>query len=228
MSEKHELLRSQKNQVFQALKQRGLPLEEFIWHTCASERTEDMEVPLLIHAPSTFFFVFDQQNGGDWVLYSPASSRLKEAQNAGDWGSTMHYVNIWAAALNRELTTPDLWAALKVQKQLAASSLEVRDNTPFSTAEQQSIAVAIHQLQTEFISATKATGERLHKIEQQTAYLVDASKRLGRKDFLLLLVGSLTSFVLEHTLASDAARHLFDIATKLLGWIGPTTPQLDV
>ena len=223
----HSLLTSHKNQVFQALTRHKLKLEDFEWSECASERTDDLAVPILVHVPTGFFFLFDQNNEKDWVMYTPGSDQTKEQAYPGTWSATMSHVIKWAANLHREITAPDLWDTIKQQKQLAESSLAPSANAPFSPAEQQQIAQAIEQLKIELIAATKATGEKLERIEEQTQYLVDASTRLGRKDYLLLLLGSITSFVIEHTLASDAARRLMSVATQLLGWIGPTVPQID-
>ena len=184
-------------------------------------------MPLLVHPPSSFYFLFDQIDENNWVQYSPAPEKTKTAVYPGGWAETMRHVVIWAGALKRELVTPDLWASVREEKKLATSSALATDNSPFTPEEQKRIAAALFKLREEVVSATAAKGAKLESISQRIDYLIDSSTRLGRKDYLLVLLGGLTGFVLEHTLASDKARNLFRLATQLLGWIGPDVPFLE-
>ena len=63
------------------------------------------------------------------------------------------------------------------------------------------------------------TEEKNSFITLRLTHLEDASKRLGRKDWITLAMGTLTNIIVGVALAPDAARELLRNAGALLGWV---------
>jgi hypothetical protein len=74
---------------------------------------------------------------------------------------------------------------------------------------------------------TAALQVQLRFINARLAYLEDASKRLGRKDWMTIAVGIVTNIVVGAAFAPDTARELFRMAGQLFGWISSASPLLN-
>lgn len=55
-------------------------------------------------------------------------------------------------------------------------------------------------------------------IESQFAHMESALARMGRKDWIVLAIGTFTNIIIGAALDPDLARALFQIAQRLLGW----------
>jgi hypothetical protein len=83
------------------------------------------------------------------------------------------------------------------------------ENTPFTPDERDEITEQLHELK-EYVTATYSL------VEAQSIdldYLVDAADRLGRKDWLMVCLGVMFSYILGATLPPEACR---DIVQTLL------------
>jgi len=61
----------------------------------------------------------------------------------------------------------------------------------------------------------------MQSLAKKIDYLVDATGRLGRKDWLNTLIGVIFSFVLAAALAPDSARTIFLHALRAVGVLYP-------
>jgi hypothetical protein len=220
------LLKSHRNEVFLAIKERQLNPLEFEWHEVASDQSDDTKVSLLVHRPTTLYFLFDVLERLPHCTYSPGTDRTVAVEYPGDWEGQFNHCKKWLDNLKREIDEPDLWATVTEEKQLVASASADIENAPFSAGEMQRISIAITEMRTYVVQTGNPTEQQLQFISARLAYLEDASKRLGRKDWLTLAVGVITNIVVGVALAPDAARELFRMAGRLLGWIAPAVPLL--
>jgi hypothetical protein len=105
-------------------------------------------------------------------------------------GGLLPRITAWLREVKRDIETPDKWAELQKKAQLlSAASDSITENSPFTSFEQNQIAdqlrVMVERAQRTYsLSAaqTKALNEKLD-------YVAEASHRLGRKDWFLLLLG---------------------------------------
>ena len=220
------LLKSRRNDVFLAIKQRQLNPLEFEWHEVASEQSEDTKVSLLVHRLTTLYFLFDVLEHLPHCTYSPGTDRTVAIEYPGDWDGQFNHCKKWLDNLKREIEEPDLWATVAEEKQLVASASADIENTPFSADEIQRISIVIAEIRTYVLQTSNPTDSQLQFINARLAYLEEASKRLGRKDWLTLAVGIITNIVVGVALAPEAAREIFRMTGRLLGWISPATPLL--
>lgn len=219
-----ELLRSQKNQIFNLIKENDLETSDFVWtkvRTRWPEVNSRFEVETLTHRTSGHYFVFDRYQ-------SDANPRCKPgADTAGEldvgrlknWPAVLATVRRWLRVLRAEVLEPDLWELAAEDKKLVTAKIEDLDNAPFTPDEQHRIHVAISELG-QFLKSTVGQSEaNLKFIESRLQHLESASSRLGRKDWITLAMGTLTNIVVGVALSPESARELVRIAGSLLGWV---------
>lgn len=230
------LLRSQKNQIFLAIKETGLEPGEFEWGTTPTRwRTEENmaamlhpKVDIISHKVTGFYFAFDVYNDKANPRFSP-SPELAVEHDAGtklDWGAVLRAVRTWLAIVQREHLEPDFWEAYSGGNLLAANSLSDDENLPFTPTELLRVRSAIKEIGEHLKSRGSGSQAEAQLIDARLKHLEDAAGRLGRKDWITFAMGTLVNIVVGVALAPDAARELLRVAGSLLGWIASGVPVL--
>jgi hypothetical protein len=210
-----ELLRSQKNEVFMAIKEVGLEPSEFLWSVIGHSLR-------ITHESTNFYFNFGTSEHRTWYLKQyPGDSEAKEVYVGGpsDWVSVLGIFKQWVPIVRREHGEPDLWATAQQDKKLISEKIDDLGNSPFSEAERSRISLAVSELRRFLISSGTHTERQIQFIATRLQHLEEASHRLGRKDWITLAMGTLTNIVVGVALAPDAARELLRTAGALLGWV---------
>jgi hypothetical protein len=119
--------------------------------------------------------------------------------------------------LTRITPTPGITAGFVDQDQ---------SNTPFSLEERHRIAASIDSIRTEIGRRTDISPQQLEFVSKKLDEMREASERLGRKDWMNLALGTLTSVVVTAALASPAAKAIFAAAGTALSWLFGTGLKL--
>lgn len=215
---KIDLLRSQKNQVYAAIKEEGLEPSDFHWDEIKNFRR-------LIHQPTNYFFVFATNadaNDTRWAIsYFPSQSIAEEAWGGyhRQWEEVLKCFKTWIKILGREHAEPDYWEVSQQQKKLIAEQINDLENSAFSAAELMRISSAINEIKEHLVTSGEHSESQIKFIATRLKHLEDASHRMGRKDWITLTMGTLTNIIVGAALAPDAARELLRIAGTLLGWV---------
>lgn len=200
----------QRNEVFQAVQQAGLSPDEFDFDLGEDEST-------LRHRPSRAYFVFGGV-AGEYSSHYFAGEGPPEARTDLSQYGLMQQLNLWLSQVRQDISTPDLWAQLQGQaKLLATISDEAIDNTSFTPEEQEEIAGQLRELRDYVTRRHSLSAAQARLLDEKLDYLVDASRRVGRKDWLLITAGAMLSFVLGAALPPDAVS---DVLGTLLTSIG--------
>jgi uncharacterized membrane protein YraQ (UPF0718 family) len=100
----------------------------------------------------------------------------------------------WAATVKTINDMPDLWAELKRTPQILASIQQGEaSNEPFTADEQAEIARRLDEIKQLVRNQFELTAEQFATIGQRLDDAVEASKRLGRKDWAMLFYGAVIS-----------------------------------
>jgi hypothetical protein len=209
-----ELLRSQKNEVFLAIKEIGFEPSEFLW-------SEVQDYLRLTHEPTNFYFTFGVMDGQWYLRQYPGYSKAEDvfAGKPRDWAPVITAFKTWVAVVKREHVEPDLWATVQQDKKLIAEKIDDLGNSPFTEVERSRISLAVSELHRFLMSSGGHTESQIQFIATRLQHLEEASHRLGRKDWITLAMGTLTNIVVGVALAPDAARELLRTAGALLGWV---------
>jgi len=132
------------------------------------------------------------------------------------WDTVLSEVQKWTSKvgdLARETeqyeSTPDLWEELNRSKHFFTSQTEQStENAPFTGAEQADISAHIKQIK-DYINAThELTSEQVSHVEARLDQAEQASRRLGRKDWLMTFNGAVFSLILTDLITPQTAQHV--------------------
>jgi hypothetical protein len=149
----------------------------------------------LLHPPTRSRFITWHPQRFD--MYS-ATVYVSNAQQVGcasvSWAELLVTLAAWAAEVRCEMDTPDLWAELtRVPQVLAASQATDASNAPFTPDEQSEIARRLDEIKKFVRERFELTDEQLAVIDQRLDDAEEASKRLGRKDWVAMFYGAVMS-----------------------------------
>ncbi len=116
---------------------------------------------------------------------------------------------------------PDLWAQLDSSSNSPVAS-QVIQNTLFSSEEQKRISESLNEFAEEIKRREILTKEQLNLLNERIEYLVEASKRLGRKDWLAAAAGALIGYTFQVGLTANVATQIIHLAGEAIRWIGHT------
>jgi hypothetical protein len=127
------------------------------------------------------------------------------------WGAVKKDAKRWVKEVAKE--TPDLWTQLKQGKEFFAGQADqdVSSNAPFADAEQAEITRRIQQARDYVRTSGELPEEQIPRILARLDHIEEASKRIGRKDWLMMFNGAILSLVLSDTITPSVAQHIFTL-----------------
>jgi len=196
--------------VFKAIHAAGLSPEAFYLEESADE--------VVVRHPSS----------GATFTFSGAAGKYVSSYVAGDvtgpeltkysWDGLIERVGLWLSDVKQDIETPDLWADLGRQRELLASaSDQTLANTPFAPNEREEITEQLNEFRADVKAAFALSEQQSEDLDERVDYLIDATKHLGRKDWLNICIGSMFGYVLTVVLPPDASRHLFEMLAISIG-----------
>jgi hypothetical protein len=86
-------------------------------------------------------------------------------------------------------------------------------NTQFTVAEQYEISKQLRAIRESLKQNFKLSTEQAKRVEDRLNEAEEASRRLGRKDWILLFSGAVFSLILTDVITPDVAQHIFMVLT---------------
>lgn len=222
-----EVLKSQRNDVLRCIRDAGLEPLEFEWRTEPSRRSRETNlISVLVHTSTGFFFRFDFGSApmvGRYQLseFSPGEDLQVEIDgNEETWSDRLTNTRRWLYCLKREIGESDLWAKLAEEHRFAevAGSTGLENDT-FTPDEQKKVSAALREVRefaARLVEGQDDTAARLRIIDDRVQHMDESSKRLGRKDWLSMVLGSLVGICMTGAIESDEARELVRFAGEKL------------
>jgi hypothetical protein len=117
----------------------------------------------------------------------------------------------------------DLWQAFQLG---IVPAVTLGDEDTFSDDEVVRIEGSLHRLLDEVRVANLLTKDQLGSLTERVDYLVQASRRMGKKDWAAVFTGSLVGFAIHATLSAPVATSLLRMAGTAIQWLFtvPTLP----
>lgn len=185
-----ELLRSQRNEVLALVHNYELDPFNFEWSYAPSDHWANVDVPALVYKGSSFFFHFDYLQKKHFCTYSPGADSIVEVGRSESWDGQVGDVENWLDCLRNEITQPDLWSQLGT---LAVPSEHQRDpfesNEPFSAMQADRLLDALNEMRTYLHKELGELAEGGALVDEKIDYLIEASRRQGRKDWFHTAIG---------------------------------------
>lgn len=146
------------------------------------------------------------------------------------WSRVLGYARAWVSDIKRilrETGTSDLWEELKSGRGILGSQKDI-ENTSFTAIEQTEISAWTRQLKEHLKTIPELDPAAVSEIEDRLEHLEKASERVGRKDWVMMFNGAITSLILSDFLPAQTVEHIIMMAVQGLGHLfgmgGP--PQL--
>ena len=207
----NKLLRSQKNEIFELIKRNKLNPSDFKWDKTFSKFTKKLEVPILIHQPTDYYYIFDRKGGINWTENSPGINTWKKRGSVIGSHRQLQSVNEWLNRLKKE-TEPDLWESISKENIFSEFEASSNNDSPFTLEEQKYISTHLHEIERYLISTQNLLENHEEFVKTRLDYLKDASKRQTRQDWKHTMIGVLFTIVVGIRMESSAANELFNLA----------------
>jgi hypothetical protein len=211
--------RYQQNELLEAIQEARLAPEEFDLNIGDDKST-------LTHLPTGANFVLS--GIGRYSVRRVAGDGPAEERERLSWYAVKEQVALWLIDVKFDVGTPDLWAQLEGERKLLeAISDDSVENRPFTEAEQKQVAEQLQELRSYVRDAHSLSDAQVRLLDEKLDYLVDATSRAGRRDWLLMLAGVMLSYVLAADLPGEAARDILGTFLKGIARIvGLDFPEL--
>ena len=204
------LEKTESNSLYKTIVEAGLDPNEFRLESNA-------RWPGLVHRESNSYFLIKQSY---WNIYK---FKTKYIVNPGReslgppllWSDVLNLASQWCEGIK----APDLWYNSEAAKAMFADAVngEEPENTPFTPAEQGQISVQLAQIKETLESQYTLSSEALSQVRAKLDEAEKASRRMGRKDWLLLFSGTVLTLIVTDVVTPDVAHHIFMMTIQGLG-----------
>jgi hypothetical protein len=147
-----------------------------------------------------------------------------------DISSVAPYVTDWANQVKQGIELIDLWTEMK-HGQEVLSDIQSADstNTAFTQDEQKQIAAQLQEIKMQLAKRFELTSEQIEQVTEKLDEAEEASKRMGRKDWLIYFLGTISALTIAATVAPGIGEHIFTMFIHALGHLftgGSEPPQI--
>jgi hypothetical protein len=112
------------------------------------------------------------------------------------------------------------------QESIAVIRRDDFGNTPFTEDEQRQISAQLQEIKDQ-LENFQLSGKRMTQVQQRLDKLEDASHHLGRKDWLIIVITTISPLVVGDIVTPGVARHIFTmIINGLIHLFGGGPPQI--
>jgi len=213
------ILKTQANEVFNSIKDLDIDPSEFEWQEIESNTPdgEYFDVSKLVHVPTGYYFIFDYDYESHYGTRSPGGGRAVESRETEHWYKQLEYAKTWLRSLKKQIDAPDLWTTIIKEKDLIITALDNRiTNSTFNNKEKSNLALRIKELE-EYIKNTYVLStDQISLLNNKLEYLIEASERQGKKDWLHTAIGVLFTIIIGLSLAPEESRDLFQFASDII------------
>lgn len=219
MAKKYTLLRSQKNRVFQILREEGLEPAEFKWIECELGGT--LVVCRLNYRDGAYYYQFSWYELNSWCVVSPGRYRAIEYEHPTDWQEQETCFRNWARQLRREAEAPDLWGEMEKYKVVFSAVLPERlVNEPVPACEAEEISERMSLLADKIEQQLKLRSKESEFVHRKLGYLAEAAKRQRSADWAYASLGVFVAIATGLAMSRRRAKTLSELVqSELKGFI---------
>jgi hypothetical protein len=209
---RRELPPLMKNEAFACVQAEGLDWAEFQWELVKGPWAFNL-VSRLYHPRTGFYFLFDASDHG----FAPQGWPGGQFGSSLDSRLTMDYFRQWVKEiLAPEINAPDMWKLAAEQKGIGTDPSTA--NTPLTIDEQRQLSEGFRQLEAYVDTAEPLMpAEKRRAVAARFEYLRGAAPRLGRVDWITLVVGQLFGMASEQIVTVQTFTALYHLASGLVG-----------
>jgi hypothetical protein len=173
-----------------------------------------------VHVPTGLYLEARFQEGFlNSIDYSPGPNGRKGYLQVRQWPDVMRSARTWAEGLKRELSAPDLWAAIEAEREFMSGVPTSASNSPFDQQEKAQIVRSLREIKDFLINTQQLSEDQKVLTSGRLAELEEAAYRLGRKDWILIAIGTMMNIVVSAGFNPEQAQALVHFASNALRWL---------
>lgn len=181
--------KSKKNDLVETMQTVGLDPLQF-------ELVEDNDEVHIKHKCSPSYYTFRYEGGLITGTYVVGDGPEWPSVASSSWQALLPRITRWLQDVKRDIETPDKWADLQIKAQLlGVVPARITENTPFTFDEQKQIAELLQAMVERAQRTYSLSPAQVNALNEKLDYVVDASHRLGRKDWFLLFAGAMFTYL---------------------------------
>jgi hypothetical protein len=220
-----------KNQIFHFLKESDLDFDRFdikevyeITELDGTEKKSHITIITFSNTPFEFKIVESEVDyetvSIEWTVFNPAFSKITTPTASIKAKSLINYIEVWIKNEVKEYIDdegePDLWEEYKSgTKVLDLGTIDFKDKASFSTNELAQIKMSVNELQGLIIKQLTTSQEEQQIVKDRLDYLVDASKRLNKFDWMSVTINTLINISVALSLNTEKGHLLFELFKKV-------------
>jgi hypothetical protein len=230
------LIKHQWNELATAIEGSTLPPNDFTAGLQECSRLEWKGLyPSILHREPPYGFAIQEYRSIsgrklEGVRYTivrrPGGQRQIEWHSNMNWVSVVAWFKHWLDDLKRELETPDLWAAGFTANPATFSVPPPVENSPFTAAEQQQLRDQLDQILGAILTTQDLTDDQARIVRADLDYLKGAVGRIGRWDWLQVVIGTVGGWVLTSALPPDKVSEIWAHFAPIMAAMGQAVPLL--
>lgn len=215
MAQDYTLLKTQKNEVFMILRERGFEPANFSW-VAHYLQVSDTLVSRLNYLDGKYYFQFEMYGEEGYCVFSPGQEMAVHSEPAPFWMGQKNSVKFWSDYLKREIDAPDLWGEMEKYKTSVSLALpEQLLNEPIPANEAEKISEQLSSLADKIEKKFELTNEQNQFVRSKLNYLAEAAKRQRSMDWAHTLIGVSVTIAMGLALAPDQAKELWELMRML-------------
>jgi hypothetical protein len=149
-------------------------------------------------------FAEDSAGRSRWNIWKTVEGCNQRVDGA-IWREVLLHTKEWA----EEIRKPNFWVDLGSAKEILTRALnKSADNSPFTLGEQAEVAARLQAIQAYVEKTYELSREQIKVVQDGFKEAESASKRIGRKDFVLLFGGTLLSLIVSGALTPEMVQHV--------------------
>ena len=210
------LLKSQKNETFNLIRDEGLEPIHFSWQRV---QLDLFIISRLNYQDEICFFEFRNYSSKQFdCIFTPGEFRLKQNVSAKSWQGQKIMVSTWLKCLKREITAPDFWKEIeKYQSTLMLAPSEELVNDPIPAFEADEMHDRLSLLADKIEKKFQLQEEDSKFVRQKLTYLSDEARKQPRRNWENMVIGVMMSIVFKLALDTEQAQSFFALVKECLG-----------
>lgn len=202
-----ELSKTQRNNFFHAIVRGKLDPAD-----CEILFTSIPNVFTVTHFPTKSRVIVSKQSLGFDCTEQVGNEPEFKNGRALTWTALYSIIERWAGKVADWAETPDLWEIRHDWKSFASAQDNSIPNTPFTQDERLAVSSQLKAIREDLKKTYELTEAQEAKIDEHFKEAEEASKRLGRKDWIVFLMGTAVSLVITGVVTPEIFQHILMMA----------------
>jgi hypothetical protein len=219
----------QRNQIYQLILESNLNPGE-----CELTITDDRT--RVSHGSGSYFEISARMGTSDVIpKYYDAQFVVVDGNTWGyhdqiGFGNVMPGISAWAQEVKLVTETRDYWTEMARGRELLTRIERIDSgNTIFTQDEQRQIAAHLQEVKKLVRTQFELSSEQIAQIDEKLDEVIEASKHMGRKDWLVMVGGIIFTLIITATVSAGLGEHIFIMVIQGLAHLftgGNEPPQI--